>query len=314
MDFARIPLDKIKIDKNQSRQEFDAEGIKQLARSIDEVGQLQPVIVKKNGDEYRLVAGERRYRAVKKSSSREKIAALILKEDTGESLLKQIQLIENLQREDLNPLERALSIKRFIDENNLTKKEASKKLGVPRTTLTEWLNILEVPPRYREEVIDEDSPLTLSHISIAKALASRTGDPTKLKQLLDVVLKYNLNRKETKESVNLYRKYLHMPMDEAVSVILLRRERQKLSDRLREEDGSGRGNPNPFNRLLKSFNKTGQTMEEVMEKAGVPDEDIKESLIDEFLYIYQLMEIMVPELKNKKVADLIEGIRKNNSL
>jgi len=224
MEFVKIPLQEIEIDTGQPRKDFDQKSLKQLANSIKEVGQLQPIIVSKKDDGFLLVAGERRYRAVKKNNKKGEIAAVILEEDTDE---KQIQLIENLQREDLNALERAKSINRYIKENELSKKAASKKLGIPRTTLTEWLYILEVKPFYQQAVLDEDSSLTLSHISLARGLASRTGDPSKLQDLLDGVLKYNFSSSETKEIVDLFHDYLHLSMEEAFDTILLKREQKK---------------------------------------------------------------------------------------
>lgn len=309
MHFERIPVTKIKVNKEQSRRKFDKDSLSQLAESMEEVGQLQPVIVKKEGENYKLVAGERRLRATKINNEK-KIAAIVLDEEVTEETLRQIQLIENIQREDLNPLERALAIQRFIDDNKLTKKDASKKLGVPRTTLTEWLNILDVPEKYQREVIDKDSPLSLSHISLAKALASRTGDPTKLTELLDGVLKYNLNRNETKKVTEIFHRYLHLPMKEAISAVLLRREHLNLDDR--EKDNQNKDKSNPVKGLLQSLSRTSDSLEEVMEKVGILDKEEKEGLIDEFLYIYQMIEIIIPEFRDKGLEKMINEIRERN--
>src|SRR6056297_1465203 len=171
-----------------------------------------------------LIAGERRMRAVKKDG-KEKIAAVIFEEEITPKRFRQIQLIENLQRQDLNPLERAISINKFIEANKLSKKDAAEKLGVARTTLTLWLNILEMKEKYQKEVLKEDSPITLSHLSLAHALSSKTGDPNKANQLLDAVIKHNLSRKECQAVIDLFYKYLHIPMEEAVSAVLLKNER-----------------------------------------------------------------------------------------
>jgi len=310
VEFAKIPLQKIEIDKGQPRQNFDQESLEQLADSIKEVGQLQPIIVSKKGDSYLLVAGERRYRAVKENSEDREIAAVILNEDADE---KQIQLIENLQRKDLNALERAKSVDKYIKENDLTKKAAGKKLGVPRTTLTEWLNILEVKPFYQQAVLDEDSSLTLSHISLAKGLASRTGDPSKLKELLDGVLKYNFSSSETKEIVNLFHDYLHLSMEEAFDTILIKREQKKYDKKRREFGREDDENNNSVNSLINIFDKVSNKLDNFMEKTGqIEDDEKRNHLISEFLYIYQALEIMIPELEESKIKDLIKKVRDEN--
>ncbi|MFW6006640.1 MAG: ParB/RepB/Spo0J family partition protein [Bacillota bacterium] len=306
MEFKKIPLNRIIIDKNQPRKEFDEQSLRQLADSIEEVGQLQPIIVqKKEKGKYLLIAGERRYKAVKNNQEKDKIAAAVLEKVEN---IKQVQLIENLQREDLNPLERASSIQQFIDENNLSKKDAARKLGVPRTTLTEWLNILEVKPYYQKAVLDEDSSLTLSHISLARGLANRTGDPSKLNSLLDGIIKYNFTRRETKEIIDLFHDYLHMSMEEAFATILIKRERKKVTRKLKRNPGDS--SAKTVKKLINTFNRTSQNLEEFMEEVGnVDDEGAKESIVDEFLYIYQLLELLIPEMKEKSIKRLKEEIK-----
>jgi len=306
MNFDKIPVKSIKIAGEQSRKEFNEEGIKQLAASIKEVGQLQPIIVHQKDGDYILIAGERRLRAIKSNSKENEVAAVILTEDLDTNSLRQIQLIENLQRQDLNPLERALAIQKFIDEEGLTKKDASQKLGVPRTTLTEWLNILDVEKSYQDRVLDEDSALTLSHITLAKALVSRTGDPSKKNSLLDGVIKYNLSKRETKDIIDLFNKYLNMSMEEAIATILIKRERKKLNNK---KENTSNKKSNPVNKLIKSLNRTGNDIEQAMSRINKLEKDDKENLIDEFLYIYQLMEIIIPEFKNEDIREMIAKIK-----
>ncbi len=305
MEFANISVDKLKVLDEQPRQDFDQERLEQLAESIKEVGQLQPIIVKKQGDNYLLIAGERRFRAIKQNKKNDNIAAIVLDRDLDSDNMQQIRLIENLQRQDLNPLERARSIQQFIDRNNLTKKDASKKLGVPRTTLTEWLNILEVKPQYQQAVLDEDSSLTLSHISLVKALSSRTGDPSKSRNLLDGIIKYNLTRAETKKIVNLFHKHLHISMQEAIATILIKRERRKVEGKV----GSTRKSGSSVKKLLRSFDRVSVNLEEVMDEIGEFVVEEREELLDEFLYIYQMLEIMIPEVKENSVEELIAKIK-----
>ena len=227
----------------------------------------------------------------------EEIAAVVLSGELSEDKLYQIQLVENIQREDLNALERARAIKKLMDLTGLNKKEISKRLGVPRTTLTDWLNILEVSEKYQQEVLKEDSPLTLSHVSLARALASRTGDPTKMNKLLDGVLKYRFSREETREIVEIVYKYLHIEMEEVFNAVLLRREHKRIS---REKEilrrvGTRRA---PGKLLVETFNDFSCRLEKFIEQVEKIEEEDKIDLLEEFLYICQLMGIMVPEMKD----------------
>ncbi|MFW5686848.1 MAG: ParB/RepB/Spo0J family partition protein [Halanaerobium sp.] len=307
MIYKEILLRNIESRPEQVRQDFSEERIDSLAKSIAEVGQLQPIVVQKKDNHYLLIAGERRLRAVKKDG-KEKIAAVIFEEEVSPEKFRQIQLIENLQRQDLNPLERAISINKFMEANNLSKKEAAKKLGVARTTLTLWLNILEMKEKYQKEVLKEDSPITLSHLSLAHALSSKTGDPSKANQLLDAVIKHNLSRKETQAVIDLFYKYLHLPVEEAVSAVLLKRERMKMKDYW--DDDNNKNSHNPVRKLFRSFNNINDNLEEFMEEEGnLPEED-REELLDEFLYLYQIMGILIPDLKNRSLESLVKDLKK----
>lgn len=310
MKYKEINIRDIESRSDQVRHDFSEERIDSLAKSIAEVGQLQPIVVQKKSNHYLLIAGERRMRAVKKDG-REKIAAVIFEEEITPKRFRQIQLIENLQRQDLNPLERAISINKFIEDNDLSKKEAAEKLGVPRTTLTLWLNILEVKEKYQKEVLKEDSPITLSHLSLAHALASRTGNPSKSNELLDAVIQHNLSRKETQEVIDLIYKYLHIPMEEAVSAVLLKRERMKMKDYWETDKKSKESNS--VRKLFRSFSNMNDNLEEFMEVEGnIPEED-KDGLLDEFLYLYQIMSILIPDLKEKSLHSLLEELKQSNT-
>lgn len=304
MEYKEILVEKIKSRPEQVRTDFSAERIDSLAKSIAEVGQLQPIVVQKKDNNYLLIAGERRLRAVKKDK-KDKIAAVILNNVSPEKF-RQIQLIENLQRQDLNPLERAISINQFMQDNNLNKKDTAKKLGVPRTTLTLWLNILEMKSKYQKEVLKDDSPITLSHLSLAHGLASRTGDPSKANELLDAVIKYNLSRKECQAAIDLFYKYLHLPMEEVVSAILLKRDRLKMKDYWDDDKNKNR---NPVRRLFRSFSNMNDNLEEFMETEGDLAEADQEDLLDEFLYLYQIMGILIPDLKEKDISLLLDEIK-----
>jgi len=311
--FAMIPLDKIRIPPLQTREKFNEEALKNLADSMEEVGQLQPVIVvpapesitaegdsrTESGDEqekiYELIAGERRFRARQKMKQADTIAALILDEDLPPDKLYEINLVENLQRQDLNELERARGIKKYIEEHGLNKSEASKKLGIPRTTLTEWLQILEIKPEFQQAVLDEDCALSLSHVNLALNLGSSTCNPMLTRELIEAVIKYNLTRREVKKITRLYQRHLHLEMEEALGVVLLNRERQKsaadLGDLLEEEKRK-----KPVQSLLNKFSSLAEQLEEFMEEIAHLEPEEEKALKDEFLYIYQLMKLLVEDL------------------
>lgn len=220
-----IPVESIKPDPSQPRKKFNQEKIKHLSRSITEVGLLQPIIVrpaKEEEDVFYLVAGERRLQGAKQAGE-ETIMASILED--SEVSIRQMQLVENLQREDLNPLEKARSVKDYMEEESFNKSKVSAKLGIPRTTVTEWLNILEVSTFYQDEVVknfeDNSSPLTLSHISLAKALDQKTGDISKKEEFLDAVLAHELSREEARRVVHLFDRYYNITVEEAVAAIRL---------------------------------------------------------------------------------------------
>ena len=142
-------IEKIKIidiepNKNQPRRNFDAEALDELAESIKIYGVIQPIIVNKKDNYYEIVAGERRWRASKKAGLTE-IPCII--RDDGERKSKEISLIENIQREDLNPIEKARGFKQLIDEYGLKQQELADMIGVNRTSVTNSLRILNLDER-----------------------------------------------------------------------------------------------------------------------------------------------------------------------
>lgn len=145
-----LPLAAIHPNPHQPRQEFDGDAIRELADSIREHGLLQPVLVRPAGDHgYELVAGERRFRACQ-SLEHEEIPAIV--RDVPDDRMLEIALVENLQREDLNPIEKAEAYRRYVDELELTHEGASTRLGKDRSTITNQLRLLELPPDLQDMV------------------------------------------------------------------------------------------------------------------------------------------------------------------
>lgn len=147
---ASISLDRIERNPYQPRAEFEPVALDELKRSIQEKGIIQPITVRRHGDGYQLISGERRVLAAREAGLRT-IPAYIIRVRSDEELLE-LALIENLQREHLNPIEIAISYKRLIDECRYTQEEISQKIGKDRTTVTNFLRLLKLPDQIQTAV------------------------------------------------------------------------------------------------------------------------------------------------------------------
>ena len=147
----RISLNDIKRNENQPRKVFNEEKIDELAESIREHGVIQPIIVMKSGTGYEIVAGERRWRAARKAGLGE-IPAVVRELTKEQNML--FAIIENMQREDLSPIEEAEGIKNMIETFNLTQEEVSKSIGKSRPYITNSLRLLKLPKPIREMIVD----------------------------------------------------------------------------------------------------------------------------------------------------------------
>ena len=146
-----IPLNKIKSNSDQPRKNFDSDKIVELAESIKHHGIIQPLILKKIEDEYIIVAGERRWRAAKSLGLKE-VPAIIM--DLSDKQVLEISLIENIQRQDLNPIEEALAYKKLLSDFKLTQDELSKRIGKSRTAITNCMRLINLDKRVQQYLID----------------------------------------------------------------------------------------------------------------------------------------------------------------
>ena len=147
----QLPINKIDVNKAQPRKTFNKETIEALAQSIKENGMLQPITVQKTGDRYEIIAGERRYRAVRLLEM-ETIPAII--KELSPQKVCQLALIENLQREDLNPIEAAAAIKALMEDFNLTQQEVSEKIGTSRPNIANALRLLKLPDEVQSLIME----------------------------------------------------------------------------------------------------------------------------------------------------------------
>ena len=145
----KLKITEVEPNRNQPRKNFDEEALEELSESIKRYGVIQPIIVVKKDDYYEIVAGERRWRASKKAGLKE-IPAIV--REGNERKNKEIALIENVQREDLNAYEKALGIKELMDEYDLTQQEVSEILGKSRSSIANSVRILNLSPDVLELV------------------------------------------------------------------------------------------------------------------------------------------------------------------
>lgn len=166
----KLKITEIEPNREQARKKFDQEALEELAQSIQEYGLIQPIVVTQKDGYYSIIAGERRWRASKIAGLKEIPA--IIRED-NEKVNSEISLIENMQREDLNPVEKAMGIKTLIDNYGMSQEEVAKKLGKGRSTIANWVRVLNLEPRVLE--MAKEGKITEGH---CKALLAIT-DPEK---------------------------------------------------------------------------------------------------------------------------------------
>ena len=153
-----LKINEVEPNRNQPRKKFDQEALEELANSIKEYGLIQPIVVTKKEDYYQIIAGERRWRA-SKLAGMEEIPAIIREDDDKKNT--EIALIENIQREDLNPYEKAVGIKNLMQEYGLRQEDVAKKLGKSRSAIANSVRILNLDPRVIK--LAEEGKLTEGH-------------------------------------------------------------------------------------------------------------------------------------------------------
>ena len=146
-----LELDMIEPNRKQPRKYFDENALEELAASLKSYGMIQPIVVKKNGDYYEIIAGERRWRAAK-IAGLTKVPVVIKKWEEGEAF--EAALVENLQREDLNPMEEAESYHRLQEEFGMSQEKIAEKVGKSRSAVTNSLRLLQLDARVRNFVVE----------------------------------------------------------------------------------------------------------------------------------------------------------------
>ncbi len=176
-----IDLDTVTPNKYQPRKSFNDEKLKELAESIKAKGVIQPIIVVKNEhNNYSLIAGERRCRAAKLAGLKQ-IPALVKDYSSQDTI--EVALIENIQREELNPLETAEAFNRLIKEFNLTQEELSQRVGKERATIANYLRVLKLPDEIKRHINNEE--ITLGHAKALLALEHKDQQIIAVREIIN---------------------------------------------------------------------------------------------------------------------------------
>lgn len=200
-----LPLRMIEPNPGQPRHAFSDESLNDLAASIRAQGVLQPILVRSIGQgRYQIVAGERRWRAAGLAGLDE-IPAIVKEIDDGEAMI--VALIENIQREDLNPIERATALQSIKEALSLSQEELADRVGLPRGTISNFLRLLNLPDAARNEV--SAGTISMGH---ARCLASLPEEAL-VESLLTRILEKNMTVRDTEEAVGAWRSEGAFPWD-----------------------------------------------------------------------------------------------------
>lgn len=199
-----ISINKIKPNKDQPRKYFDNEKIMELAESIKQHGLIQPLVVKKDNEFYSIIAGERRWRAAKLAGVKE-LPTIIM--DLSDEKLLEISLIENIQREDLNPIEEGKAYQRLLEDFKLTQEDLAMKIGKSRTAISNTIRLLNLDERVQNYIIE--GILTEGHGRSILGLQ----DNKMQNEVAQLVIDENLSVRETER----YIKEINNPKEERKS-------------------------------------------------------------------------------------------------
>jgi ParB family chromosome partitioning protein len=187
-----VPLAAIRPNPMQPRQAFGDDGIEELAESIRQKGILQPLLVRRSNGGFELIAGERRLRAAQRLGMGH---VPVLVRDASDSEMLEMALIENIQRENLNPLEEARAYRRLVEEFNLTQEDVATRVGKDRSTIANTIRLLQLPPEVQTQI--ERGMLSAGH---ARALAAAPAAAVQI-QLAQEVIAQRLTVRQTEHLV-----------------------------------------------------------------------------------------------------------------
>ena len=187
-----VKINRVEPNREQPRKEFDEDSLMELADSIKQFGILQPLLVQKRKDYYEIIAGERRWRAAKIAGIKE--VPIIIRDYTDQEIVE-ISLIENIQRENLNPIEEAMAYKRLLEEFHLKQDEVAERVSKSRTAVTNSMRLLKLSPRVQQMIVDD--MISTGH---ARALLA-IDDEEQQYQLANRIFDEKLSVRETEKLV-----------------------------------------------------------------------------------------------------------------
>ena len=243
-NIVEIPVERIIPNPNQPRTHFDTKALNELAQSIKELGVIQPITVRKVGDKFELISGERRFRA-SQMAELNKIPAFVRLADDREML--EMALVENIQREDLDAIEIALTYQRLIEDVNLTQEEMSQRVGKDRSTVTNYLRLLKLDPIVQTGI--RDGMISMGH---GRALIA-VDDIDKQLEVYENIVRKNLSVRQTEQLI----KGLKNPQNTVKEVVTLpndfKKTQKEWTDRLDTRVEIKRSN-NGKGKIILNFN------------------------------------------------------------
>jgi ParB family transcriptional regulator, chromosome partitioning protein len=186
------PIEEIRPNKGQPRKTFSSEKLEELAASIREKGIIQPLVVRKKGDHFELIAGERRWRASQKAGLRE---VPVVIQDVSDDTAVELALIENIQREDLNAVEEAEAYHSLLEKFSLSQEELARRVGKERSTVANSLRLLKLPAEIKRDIVEER--LAMGHARALLAL----DNPEQMKRGREEIIRKGLTVRETETLV-----------------------------------------------------------------------------------------------------------------
>lgn len=212
-DVTFVKIGKVEPNREQPRKNFDEDALLELSESLKQYGVLQPLLVQDKKDYYEIIAGERRWRAAKLAGLKE--VPVIIKNLTEQEVVE-ISLIENIQRENLNPIEEALAYKRLLNEFNLKQDEVAERVSKSRTAVTNSMRLLKLDERVQQMVIDD--LISTGHARALLGIADNEQQYVLAQQIFDEKLSVRETEKLVKKLQKQKPEKLKQPVDDSMSV------------------------------------------------------------------------------------------------
>lgn len=235
-----VKITMVEPNREQPRKNFDEEALAELADSIKQFGIISPIIVQDRKDHYEIIAGERRWRAAKLAGLKE--VPVIIRNLTEKEIVE-ISLIENIQREDLNPIEEALAYKRLLDEFHLKQEEVAERVSKSRTAVTNSMRLLKLPDKVQQMIVDGSittgharALITMEDEALQLEIAQKAAkDKLSVRDIEKLVKDMNKPVKEKKAAKKLPNEFIYQDLEEKL--------KQSLGTKVSicaKEDGSGK--------------------------------------------------------------------------